>query len=294
LKSSATPRQTVNRLRRTENSRVIPEHRRSQDSAGLAVAPPKLGQRDECHHESEHGQPVGLGREGHDRNAQADDERRRPPVTSGYIPEEPTHERTLVLWRHAERRARDDLTVIGDSFQNSGAAEPKPPGCHRLCSSCAVVRGMTTLALVAITSAVFCACGSGGAQQLAPHHRLIVLDDSIGGVRLNEPRRSVEKQLGRGTLKGRGLVSYFGGRLVVGYVFHDELTSRVEAVYTRWSGFHTRSGIRVGSSREQLLDLHLTCSNGICGRAASQMPDAQGTAFTMRHGRVVEIVVSYG
>jgi hypothetical protein len=156
------------------------------------------------------------------------------------------------------------------------------------------MRGVTTLVLLAIASAAFCACGNGGSQQLLPHNRLIVLDDSIGGVRLDEPRRSVEKQLGRGTPKGRGLVSYFGGRLFVDYVFHDGLTTRVEAVYTRWTGFHTRSGVRVGSSREQLGDLHLTCSNGICGRAASQMPDAQGTEFTMRNGRVVEIVVSYG
>lgn len=155
------------------------------------------------------------------------------------------------------------------------------------------MKGVTALALLAIASAVFSACGESGSQQRTPQNRLIVLGDSIGGIRLDEPRKSVEKALGRGTSKGRGLVSYFGGRLLVDYWFHDGLTTRVEGLETRWVGFHTRSGAHVGSSRQELRALHVTCSDGRCSRAAGQMPDAPGTAFTMRHGTVVQIDVSY-
>ncbi|MGZ6662991.1 MAG: hypothetical protein ACXVHL_37375 [Solirubrobacteraceae bacterium] len=155
------------------------------------------------------------------------------------------------------------------------------------------MKGVTALALLAIAPAAFCACGERSSQQQTPQNQLIVLDDSIGGIRLDEPRKRVERELGRGTLKRPGLVSYFGGRLLVDYWFHDGLTTRVEGLETRWAGFHTRSGVRVGSSRQELRALHVTCSDGRCSRAAGQMPDAPGTAFTMRHGKVVQIDVSY-
>jgi hypothetical protein len=124
-------------------------------------------------------------------------------------------------------------------------------------------------------------------------NRLIVLGHSIGGIRLDEPRRDVENALGHGSSRGRGLVWYFGGRLLVDYWFHDGLTTRVESLETSWDGFHTRSGVHVGSSRQELRALHVTCGDGRCSLAAGQVPDAPGTAFTMRHGKVVQIDISY-
>lgn len=44
-----------------------------------------------------------------------------------------------------------------------------------------------------------------------PGRTLIVLGDSIGGIRLGETRMSVEKKFGPGRSRQRGLVSYFGG-----------------------------------------------------------------------------------
>jgi len=126
----------------------------------------------------------------------------------------------------------------------------------------------------------------------APENRLIVLDRSIGGVRLDEPRRSVERAFGHGTSTRRGVVSYFGGRLVVDYWFHDQMTTRVGDMETSWSGFHTRSGVHIGSSREELRALHVVCSDGICGRAGPG-PDAPGTGFTMRHGKVAKIYLAH-
>jgi hypothetical protein len=151
----------------------------------------------------------------------------------------------------------------------------------------------TVLALLAIASPVFSGCGGSDSQQRTPQNRLIVLGHSIGGIRLGEPRRSVEKALGRGKSRRRGLVWYFGGRLLVDYWFHDGLTTRVEGLETRWGGFHTRSGAHVGSSRQHLRALHVTCGERECSRPAGRMPDAPGTVFTMRHGKVVQIDVFY-
>jgi hypothetical protein len=121
--------------------------------------------------------------------------------------------------------------------------------------------------------------GAGSGSTSGPvENRLIVLDHSIGGIRLGEPRGTVEKAFGHGTSTRRGVVSYFGGRLVVNYWFHEQLTTRVEDLETSWSGFRTRSSIHVGSSREELRALHVVCSAGLCGRAG-QGPDAPGTGF---------------
>jgi hypothetical protein len=155
------------------------------------------------------------------------------------------------------------------------------------------MKGVTALALLGIAPAVFSGCGERGAQQRTPQNRLIVLGHSIGGIRLGEPRRSVEKALGRGRSRRRGLVWYFGGRLLVDYWFHDGLTTRVEGLETRWGGFRTRFGAHVGSSRRELRPLHLTCGDGECSRATGRMPDAPGTVFTMRHGKVVQLDIFY-
>jgi len=151
----------------------------------------------------------------------------------------------------------------------------------------------TALALLAIAPAVFLGCAGSASQHRTPQNRLIVLGHSIGGIRLGEPQRSVEKALGHGRSMRRGLVSYFGGRLHVDYWLHDRLTTQVQGLETRWGGFHTRSGAHVGSSRQELRALDVACGDGECSRAAGLLPDAPGTVITMRHGKVVQIDVFY-
>lgn len=132
----------------------------------------------------------------------------------------------------------------------------------------------------------------GTLGQAGPSRHLIVLGDSIGGIWLGESRRSVEKAFGRGSSRRRGLVRYFGGHLLVDYWFHDGLYRRVEYLQTSWGGFHTRSGVQVGSSRQDLRPLYVSCASKTeCSLQAGPMPDAQGTIFAMRHGKVVAIGV---
>lgn len=133
---------------------------------------------------------------------------------------------------------------------------------------------------------------SSTSSATAPN-RLIVLGRSIAGIRLGESRANVQQALGKGRTTQRGLVSYFGGRLVVNYWFHDGLTTRVQALQTRWAGFHSRSGIHVGSSRAHVRALHFACGDGTCSRAAGPMPDAPGTVLTMRRGKVAKIDIFY-
>ena len=121
-----------------------------------------------------------------------------------------------------------------------------------------------------------------------------MLGRSIGGISLNEPRKSVEHAFGQGTLKERGVLSYFGGRLDVNYWFHDQLTTRVEALETTWPGFHTRSGVHVGTSRKALNALQVSCREGECYRQAGRPPDPPGTVFRMRNGKVAQIDIFYG
>src|SRR5439155_549764 len=105
-----------------------------------------------------------------------------------------------------------------------------------------------------------------------PKNRLIRLGHSIAGISLDEPRRTVEKAFGPGKSTSRGVVSYFGGRLVVDYWWHDGLTTRVEALWTTWGGFHSRSGLHVGTSLQDLRALHWPCSEGTYTRAAGLRP----------------------
>lgn len=127
----------------------------------------------------------------------------------------------------------------------------------------------------------------------APKSRLIVLGRSIGGISLNESRKSVEKALGHGMSRRRGVVWYFGGRLRVDYRFHDRLTKRVEGLQTTFPGFRTRSGVRVGTSRGALRAVHVTCRDRKCWRLAGRMPDAPATVFTLRGGKVARIEIFY-
>ena len=126
-----------------------------------------------------------------------------------------------------------------------------------------------------------------------PTNRVIVLGRSIGAISLGEGRSSIRRTLGAGKRLSRGVFSYFGGRVLISYWFHDQLTQRVNYTKTKWSGFHTRSGVHVGTSRR---DLHFpagSCLNGICGLAASKGADAPGTAFGIRRRKVAWIAVGY-
>jgi hypothetical protein len=158
------------------------------------------------------------------------------------------------------------------------------------------MKRLSAIALLAVASAGFSACGGSGSQQRTPQSRLIVLGHSIGGIRLGESRSSVEMTLGGGRSRRSGLVWYFGGRLLVDYWFHDGLTRRVEGLQTRWGGFHTRSGVHVGSSRQELRALHVACGVGECSLAARPQPppDAPGSIFTIRHGKIAQIKVFNG
>lgn len=130
----------------------------------------------------------------------------------------------------------------------------------------------------------------GTLGQAKPGRRLIVLGNSIGGVRLGEPRKRVEAALGRGKRSGRGVVSYFGGHLLVDYEFHDRIYRWVTGVETQWSGYHTRSGVHVGSTRQALRSLYVSCgSKTECHVLEGPWPDALATGFTIRDGKVAAI-----
>jgi hypothetical protein len=131
----------------------------------------------------------------------------------------------------------------------------------------------------------------GTIAQGKPASGVIVPGKSIGNIWLGERRKAVEKAFGPGTRgRYRGLVSYFGGHLVVSYEFHDGIYNWVTALSTRWRGYHTRSGIHVGSTAEDLRRLFVTCGSSLgCYVQEGQWPDALATNFMLRNGRVTEI-----
>jgi len=136
----------------------------------------------------------------------------------------------------------------------------------------AVLAGVVALAVALTLELRPSPRGTGGAAvaQSLPNDRLIVLDRSIGPVRLGESRKSLERALGAGVERPRGdhfVAYYFGGRLRVTYGDHGMLRPYVVSIWTNWAGFHTASGLRVGGSATRLSrDSHLTCvkSDGYC------------------------------
>jgi hypothetical protein len=147
----------------------------------------------------------------------------------------------------------------------------------------------------AAAAAALAGCGSShhSAGPALPKDRLIVPGRSIGPVSLDEPRVGVTRALGPGKRSRRGIVSYFGGRLIVDYWFHDGLTKRVEYLQTTSPGFRTRSGVHVGSSRAALHLPRGSCSGRICSVAAAKGPDAPGTGFGISAGKIAWIAVGY-
>jgi hypothetical protein len=150
------------------------------------------------------------------------------------------------------------------------------------------------LAGVAV-AATLVACGSShhARSPAPPQDRLIVPGSSIGPISLGERRTAVTRMLGPGARRSRGIVEYFGGRLLVDYWFHDVLTSRVEYLKTTWPVFHTRAGVRVGSDRSALRLPRGACSGRICSISATKGPDAPGTGFGIRDGKIAWIAVGH-
>ena len=134
-----------------------------------------------------------------------------------------------------------------------------------------------------------------GTPLAKPGRRLIVPGGSIGGIRLGESRKDVQKAFGPGQSTGQGVFrSYFGGHLLLTYVFHDSPEKYVTGLQTRWGGFRTRSGVHVGSARQELHRIYATCDDKTeCHLLEGPWPDALATSFTMRNGKVAEIGIGY-
>ncbi|HEY2354722.1 MAG TPA: hypothetical protein VGH79_07495 [Gaiellaceae bacterium] len=95
-----------------------------------------------------------------------------------------------------------------------------------------------------------------------PADRLIVPDVSIAGIRVGEPRRDVEARFGAGKrLEERDTVSYWGRRLVVSYYRFGARADRVTGLVTRWPGFRTRSGLRIGSTWKAMRNAGFLCDD---------------------------------
>jgi hypothetical protein len=124
-----------------------------------------------------------------------------------------------------------------------------------------------------------------------PGDRLIVPGVSIAGIRFGTSRRDVAKTLGAVKPLSHDVVSYWGGRLEIVYSFHAVYTGRVQGLITHWPGFRTRSGVRIGSTRQDVRGLGAGCSDGSCGLGSGAPPDSPGTIFTLRAEKVAEIFV---
>jgi hypothetical protein len=121
----------------------------------------------------------------------------------------------------------------------------------------AAIRAASGLLAVGLALAAS-ACGGGGTAK----NELIVLDRSIGGVRLDELRAEVERREGRGKVVSSTdqekppahleQVAYRDGDLVVGYVSSSGRRPRVIGVETRSKAFHTSSGVRVGAKLQDV------------------------------------------
>jgi len=153
--------------------------------------------------------------------------------------------------------------------------------------------------LAAVLSLGFAGCGTtrhaSERSTSTPANRLVVLNQSIGPVRLGESRVALEKTLGRGTREPCG-ASYFGGRLLVGFCPKDTPVAYVAVISTRWAGFHTRSGLRVGASREKASSLPgMICGVGFCDEyIRPRHADGPLTDIRTRHRRVTAILIGYG
>lgn len=200
---------------------------------------------------------------------------------------------------------RDESRRAQGSFPNTGAGEGPVDSAVWPCDfglSVGLAEGklrqlawsFAAACMVVMLSA--CASSAGSLGHKLPPNRLIVLGRSIAGIQIGQSRASVEKAFGRGRSMRPGFVWYFGGRLLVDYWVHDGLQTWVGDLETTWPGFHTRSGLHVGSGRRALPPRAICRRGGECGLPDRQEPppDAPGSSFTMRHGKVVKIDVFSG
>jgi hypothetical protein len=161
-----------------------------------------------------------------------------------------------------------------------------------------ILPGIVVLVAGGVAAAALAATSTATARTApaSPKNRLIVVDESIGPVRLGESRKRLEKALGRGAKIDRFLMSDFGGRLRVAYGDHGVLRAYVTGVGTRWAGFHTRSGLRVGASRQKASSLPgAICGVDFCDHyLRPRHADGPLTDIRTRHRRITWISISHG
>jgi hypothetical protein len=168
------------------------------------------------------------------------------------------------------------------------------------------------LALAVVTAAALAACGNP-AERRSSGTTLIVLDRSIGGVRLREQRREVERLLGRGAVIHSEdqkppeprlhieVVIYPNG-LEVGYVSRSaEAPShgRVAYLVTHAPRFRTPEGVHVSSTAAELHEIEgITCGNLLdqdC-QHGGRVHNQPGTFFKLSGGPgavVVRIAIAF-
>ena len=141
------------------------------------------------------------------------------------------------------------------------------------------------------------ACGHGS-------HESLVLDRSIGVVRLKESRARIEQDIGKGRLVSSKLdrsarpeplreeqVAYEKPNLVVWYLSDRHHTPSAVVLKTTSSRYRTKSGIGVGASFTQLRKVGVNCHDTNCQHF--QGHNKPGTLFrlTAPRGRVAQIYV---
>jgi hypothetical protein len=152
--------------------------------------------------------------------------------------------------------------------------------------------GIATTACAGVALAA--AASGGSAAGKARPNNTIVLDRSIGGVRLKERRSTVERALGRGvvlrtTVDRSGpqpsratLVAYRKRTLTVGYVSDAKHPGIVLLVETRSPLYRTRSGVGVGSRYARMMSLGgVNCYGGVECQHGYEAEGRPGTTFRL-------------
>jgi hypothetical protein len=200
----------------------------------------------------------------------------------------------VVILRLGARRPVKASGLGSVTVATRRAAARKPPSLPGRVTRYANVSAFSRARVLDEVRGALAALRWGTLSQAKPARSLIVLGESIGPVWLGETRKRVEREVGPGRPTGPGLVAYLGGHVLVDYRFHDALYKRVMYLETGWSGFHTRSGAHVGSTRGELRRLYVTCvSRAQCYLEQGPWPDALATGFTLKNGKVVGIRIGY-
>ena len=167
-------------------------------------------------------------------------------------------------------------------------------------------RVLAVLILLLVSSGCTAGDRAGGHQTVDPH-KLIDVHGAIGGIHAGETRTQAERILGRGTVISTttrhaksgaytlARVAYPASGLVVMYARPSHRPPIVFGIFTTSRRYHTKSGLRVGST---LADARRT--PGI--RCYSQVTyvACQGglgyekpvTSFTVRNGKVVRVFMA--